>query len=173
MFFGIILLIIGLSIILPKIPVFNVLLGIALIVLGISMFLNKDFKSFFNYKTENIIIFNEGNFEYNDKFNEYVTVFGNTQLNLTKAKPTSNKKISVVTAFGNIKLFLDKNSNFNINSVTVFGSSKLPNQSKEGFGEIKTKSDIFDEKKPYLNLDVVSVFGNIEIIYVDEKIKTF
>lgn len=165
MIFGIILLVIGISIMLPKIPVFQIILGGFLVLLGVSMFLGKDFKSFVGISRPNLIVFNEGIFHYDEKQKEYFTIFGNTKLDLTNAKYTTNKKLEIINIFGNTEITLNKNSNFRIKATTVFGSSNLPNNKKEGFGDTTIESSNFDKSKPYLDLELITVFGSVNASY--------
>lgn len=165
MIFGIILLLIGISIMLPKIPIFNILFGAGLILLGVSIFLEKDFKSLIGFSSPNVIVFNEGIFTYDENQKEYVTVFGNTQLDLTSAKFNDKKNLEIISVFGNSQVTLNKNSNFKIKSTTVFGSTNFPNDKNEGFGDLTIKSENFDENRPHLDIEVISVFGNTDITY--------
>lgn len=165
MFFGILLLIIGIGIILPKIPVFNILFGAFLIILGLSMFTGKHMGDYLHISKPNLIVFKESNFSYNSNEKEYTTIFGNTTLDLTNQKIVENKEVKIVTLFANSNLLLDKNSNFKIKTTTLFGSSNLPSKSTEGFGEENDKSVNFSENKPYFDIELVSLFGNSNVSY--------
>ena len=55
MYLGIILLIVGVLLVLPKIPIFKTILGTGLILMGLSLYLNKDVKDIVNLN--NIAIF--------------------------------------------------------------------------------------------------------------------
>ena len=64
MYLGIILLIVGVLLVLPKIPIFKTILGKGLILMGLSLYLNKDVKDIVNLN--NIAIFGEKKFEFDD-----------------------------------------------------------------------------------------------------------
>ena len=53
MYFGVVLLIIGILLVLPKIPIIKTLLGIGLILMGLSIYLNKDVEDLI--KLDNIV----------------------------------------------------------------------------------------------------------------------
>jgi len=165
MFFGILLLIIGIGIILPKIPVFNILFGAFLILLGLSMFTGKHVGDYLHISKPNLAIFKESNFSYNSSEKEYTTIFGNTTLDLTNQKIVENKEVKIVTLFANSNLLLDKNSSFKIKATTLFGTSQLPSKHSEGFGEVAETSSSFDENKPYFDIEIVSLFGNSNVSY--------
>ncbi|MBP6409334.1 MAG: hypothetical protein KA299_11395, partial [Fusobacteriaceae bacterium] len=76
MYLGIILLIVGVLLVLPKIPIFKTILGTGLILMGLSLYLNKDVKDIVNLN--NIAIFGEKKFEFDENQNYYITIFGNT-----------------------------------------------------------------------------------------------
>lgn len=163
MFFGVILLIIGISILLPKIPVFNIFLGAFLILLGLSMFLGKDIKNMIAYKQKNLTIFSENTFIYNDEEKEYITIFGSSKLDIDKVNINKNKKLEIISIFGNSEVSINKDINYKINSTTLFGSTHLPQNQTEGFGELDVKSNAFRDNEPHLELKVVSLFGNVDV----------
>lgn len=163
MFFGVILLIIGVSILLPKIPIFNIFLGGFLILFGLSMFLGKDIKNLIGFNQKNLTIFSENTFIFDEEEKEYITIFGSSTLSLNKSDIKENKKIEIVTIFGNNDIKIDKNLNYKIKSTTLFGSTHLPKNQTEGFGELEAKSNNFNESVPYYNLEIVSLFGNSDV----------
>lgn len=165
MFFGILLLLIGIGIILPKIPIFNILFGTFLILLGISMFTGKHVGDYLHINKSNVAMFKESTFSYNINEKEYITIFGNTTLDLANQKIIENRKIKLISLFANSNLLLNKTSNFQIKAITVFGSSKLPSKNSDGFGRINDKSQNFQENKPYLDIEVISLFGSSNVSY--------
>lgn len=163
MFFGIILLIIGISILLPKIPIFNIFLGGFLILFGLSMFLGKDIKNMIAYKQKNLTVFSENTFIYNDEEKEYITIFGSSKLDIDRVNINKNKKLEIISIFGNSEVNVNKNINYKIKSTTLFGSTHLPQNQTEGFGELDAKSKVFNENQPYVEFEVVSLFGNVDV----------
>jgi len=150
---------------LPKIPVFNILFGAFLILLGLSMFTGKHVSDYLHISKPNLALFKETHFSYSSSEKEYTTIFGNTTLDLTNQKITEKKKIKLVTLFANSNLVLDKNSSFKIKATTLFGTSQLPSKHSEGFGEVVENSSNFDENKPYFDIEIISLFGSSNVIY--------
>ena len=163
MFFGVLLLIIGISILLPKIPIFNIFLGGFLIILGLSMFLGKEMKHIIGYNQKNLTIFSENTFLYSDDEKEYVTIFGSSKLDISNININKNKKLEIISIFGNSEVKINENINYKVKATTLFGSTHLPQNKTEGFGEREEKSNTFNESMPYLELEVVSIFGNTDI----------
>ena len=95
MYLGIILLIVGVLLVLPKIPIFKTILGTGLILMGLSLYLNKDVKDIVNLN--NIAIFGEKKFEFDENQNYYITIFGNTSLSITGDKLSANRKINITS----------------------------------------------------------------------------
>ena len=164
MFFGILLLIIGISIIIPKIPVFNIFLGAFLILLGISMFTDKHIGEYINFSKPNLTIFSQNEFSYNSNEKDYVTVFGNSTLDLSKETFSQKKKITVVSIFGNSDLKIG-NQNAKLKAIAIFGSAGLPNKSSNGFGEVTENSKNFDSNKAYIDIEIISIFGSSTVFY--------
>lgn len=165
MFFGILLFIIGIGLILPKLPVFNIILGICFILLGISFFTGKSFHQYLNFSKETITIFGKQEMKYNSKEKKYITIFGNSKLDLNPVQLDDKKEVKVISLFANSNLYLNKNSNFKIKATTLFGATNLPSKTTEGFGEVDSKSSSFDETKSYFDIEIISLFGNTHVSY--------
>jgi len=149
--------------IIPKIPIFNIFLGGFLILFGLSMFMGKDIKHMIGYNQKNLAIFSENTFTYSDEEKEFITIFGSSKLDMSKISINKNKKIEIITIFGNNEVKINKNINYKISSLTLFGSTHLPKNQTEGFGVLDAKSSNFNESIPFLDLEVVSIFGNNNI----------
>lgn len=165
MYLGIILLIIGVLFVLPKIPVFKIILGTGLILMGLSLYLNKDVKDIINLN--NVAIFGEKKFEFNENQNYYVTIFGNTSLSVGKENLSVNKKINIINIFGNTRIDIDKNTNYKVDSVAILGSNNIPQNNKSKFGKFKYESEKFDKNKKYSEFLFLSIFGNLSLEEVE------
>lgn len=165
MYLGIILLIIGVLFVLPKIPVFKIILGTGLILMGLSLYLNKDVKDIINLN--NVAIFGEKKFEFNENQNYYVTIFGNTSLSVGKENLSANKKINIINIFGNTRIDIDKNTNYKVDSVAILGSNNIPQNNKSKFGKFKYESEKFDKNKKYSEFLFLSIFGNLSLEEVE------
>jgi len=165
MYLGIILLIIGVLFVLPKIPVFKIILGTGLILMGLSLYLNKDVKDIINLN--NVAIFGEKKFEFNENQNYYVTIFGNTSLSVGKENLSVNKKINIINIFGNTRIDIDKNTNYKVDSVAILGSNNIPQNNKSKLGKFKYESEKFDKNKKYSEFLFLSIFGNLSLEEVE------
>lgn len=165
MYFGVVLLIIGILLVLPKIPIIKTLLGIGLILMGLSIYLNKDVEDLI--KLDNIAIFGEKNFEFDESQSYYITIFGNTTLALGKENSKNNKKINIINIFGNTRIKVDSNSNYRIDSISILGSNNIPQNNKPKFGKFKFESENFDRSKQYREFLFLSIFGNLSLEQID------
>lgn len=165
MYFGIILLIIGILLILPKIPIIKTLLGIGLILMGLSIYLNKDVKDLI--RLDNIAIFGEKDFKFDSSQNYYITIFGNTTLTLGKENLANNKKINIINIFGNTQIKVDSKSNYIIDSISILGSNNIPQNNKPKFGKFKFESENFDRSKQYREFLFLSILGNLSLEQID------
>lgn len=173
MFFGILLFIIGIGLILPKLPVFNIILGICFILLGVSFFTGKSFNQYINFNKEAMTIFGKQEMKYNPNEKEYITIFGNSKLDLKPVQLTEKKKVKVISLFANSTLYLDKTSNFKIKATTLFGATNIPSKTTEGFGEIDSKSPNFDDNKSYFDIEIISLFGSTNVSYEGVEANAF
>ena len=155
MYLGIILLIVGVLLVLPKIPIFKTILGTGLILMGLSLYLNKDVKDIVNLN--NIAIFGEKKFEFDENQNYYITIFGNTRLSITGDKLSVNRKINI------INIEIDEKSNYKIDSIAILGSNDIPQNNKSKFGKFKYESENFDISKKYNEFLFLSILGNLSL----------
>lgn len=171
MIFGIILMLIGLSIFLPKLPIFNILFGLLFIYLGIMLFTGESIINFKGIKNKNILAFTNGYLPYKENQGEYIVIFGNMNLDLTNMFYNSNKKIESFTIFGANNISLSKNGNYRITSNTAFGQTDFPSKSTSGFGKSVYISPNFNEKKPFVEIELNTVFGQTIVHFVDNNSK--
>ena len=161
MYLGIILLIVGVLLVLPKIPIFKTILGTGLILMGLSLYLNKDVKDIVNLN--NIAIFGEKKFEFDENQNYYITIFGNTSLSITGDKLSVNRKINIINIFGNAQIEIDGISNYKIDSIAILGSNDIPQNNKSKFGKFKYESENFDISQKYNEFLFLSILGNLSL----------
>lgn len=177
MFWGVLIVVVGLLVIVNAVfginlPVFKILLGLALIYWGLKVLFggfNLNF-SFSSEKrtTEREAIFSTSTFKFpliavsDDK--EYVTVFGASTLDLSDLAEIPGEPIEIVSVFGESKLFVKKGTPLVVESQTVFGSTKLPENNKNAFGQFVYKSPEVKEGVKALKIKASIVFGSLEVI---------
>jgi predicted membrane protein len=92
-------------------------------------------------------------------------VFGDVEVDLTNLNITSGeKKLHVSGVFGDIKVAAPKNVPFFIRASIVAGDIKMMGEKRSGFSVEKTyKSDGYDTAENRLNIYVSHVFGDIKV----------
>jgi predicted membrane protein len=170
----------------------KVILGIVIIIFGVSMILNQVFKIdfpffrllvalviiFFGFKLlfgsfgihvskddKNSSVFSNRNVhpENVGKKEEYNTIFGSSVLDFSKADfKESESTIEINAIFGHTQVILPENASVSIKASSVFGAVRTPDGLNVVFSE--TKSEYGDKNAPVnLKINANAVFGNIEI----------
>jgi predicted membrane protein len=164
-FWGIIIVLIGLSIVLREvfhinIPFVRILFGILLIYWGVKMISG----GFGRKWDRNSAVFNESKMSYNGDQRDYNIVFGNGTIDLFKMQtPYENKKIDVSVVFGNGVIILNDSIPVKVKMTAVFGSADAPDKSANGFGEATYATSAYNENAPHVVIDATTVFGKTEI----------
>jgi predicted membrane protein len=169
MFWGILLIIIGVSLILKIIfhvdfPIFKIIVAFALIYLGIKILIGPSFKIFNEHKDEQTIVFGKGEFNDIKSEKEYNVVFGKADFDLrTLALDTlTPTKIRMNTVFGNSKVILPPNMPVKIEVDAAFAGVTLPNGNTASFGSSTYTTKNFDSAMGYLHIKADAVFGSLE-----------
>ncbi len=167
-FWGIVLVIIGLSIIFRvifNINLFRVLIALLLILLGIKILIGN--KGIFDFSSaKNDIIFGEKSYsgspgdrtEYNVMFGKSVFDFRN--IDFKEEKPV---RLKINTIFGAAEIKINENSPVKIKVDAAFAGARLPNGNTVAFGSSQYVSDSYDASSKYLFIDANVVFGGLEV----------
>ncbi len=169
-FWGIVLIIFGLSVIIKaifhiEIPIFKIFIAFLLIYLGIKILIgDKIIKSAQSNKD---IVFAEGDFTYSDEdYKEYNIIFGSGKIDLSKIENlSSNKKIKINTVFGAGTLYLNKNSPFRLKTSVAFGGINFPDGETIYFGEKNLGQK--DKNNYTIDIELSVVFSGFRIFYKD------
>jgi predicted membrane protein len=165
-FWGVIIVLIGLSIILREvfhvnIPFVRIIFGILLIYWGVKIISGGFGKH--NWDRNNIV-FNEAKTTYDSDKRDYNIVFGNGVIDLFRMEtPTEKKKIEVTVVFGHGNLILNDSIPMKVKMTAVFGSAEAPGKTANGFGESTFTTTAYNESSPYILVDATTVFGKTEI----------
>lgn len=165
LFWGIILIIIGLSLVIKivfnvEFPIFKIIIAFILIYLGVKILVGSKF-SFFHSKSDSDVVFGESRFTEVENGKEYNVVFGKGAVDLRGFKLTDTTRIKVKTVFGNTEVFIPRDMPVYIHTDAVMASARMPNGNSSAFGSTVYKSDSLDMSKPYLDVEVDVVFGNV------------
>ncbi|MGC8764518.1 MAG: hypothetical protein ACP5QT_01350 [Brevinematia bacterium] len=169
-FWGVVLIIFGLSVILKAvfhidIPVFRLFVAFIFIYIGVKIIIGD--KIIKPKATERDVIFSEGEFKYNsEKTKEYNIIFGSGKIDLSDVgELTENKVIKINTIFGGGSLILKKNTPFRLKTSVAFGGISFPEGEAIYFGEKELKQG---EKSTYfMDVELNVVFGGFKIFYKD------
>lgn len=167
-FWGIILVIIGLSIIFRvvfDINLFRVLIAVLLILLGIKILVGN--RGIFNLSSgRNDVIFSEKRYsgtpnnrtEYNVMFGKSVFDFRDIEF-----KDEEPIRLKINTIFGAAEIKINKNSPVKIKVDAAFAGAKMPNGNTVAFGSSQYVSNTYDASRNYMFIDANVVFGGLEV----------
>lgn len=174
MFWGVFFVILGVLMLVNYVlglhlPVFRILFAVFIIYLGIKILFGS-----FGFETRKITtdyqaVFSKSKFTYpsqdnKESSNDYQTVFGNSELDLTAIDLTKGtEKIGIDNVFGKTKLLLKKGTPFKVESSVVFGQISLPDKQMSSLGDWSYQSENFSKDLSYLLIQADVVFGKLEI----------
>ncbi len=167
LFWGIILIVIGLSIILRvafDISIFRIVIAVVLILMGVRMLIGRPIMQ--QEGKENHVIFGEkSNNEDPIDGTEYNTVFGKTVYDFRSMKPLSKPrtKISFNTVFGNNEVVLPLNLPVKIKADAVFATASMPNGNTVAFGSTTYEANTENTDSSVLVIEANVVFGALII----------
>jgi predicted membrane protein len=167
LFWGIILIIIGLSIIFRMIfdiSVFRIIIAVLLILLGLRVLIGKP--DIGSSHDANQVVFGEKNVQSEPVDNsEYNTIFGKSVYDFREIRnlSPSRTRIKINTIFGSTEILLPENLPVKIKADAVFGSANMPNGNTVAFGTIYYNSENTDTASTFLYIDASVVFGSLDI----------
>lgn len=164
-FWGTILVLIGLSIILKivfglNIPVIRVLFALFLIYWGVKLIMGVSFKK----DDSNTVIFDEKEIKFNNEKKEYNTVFGKASIDLTGISAIDSSGTTEINiVFGSADVFIDERIPLRIKSSAAFGAINFPDETQISFGNRVYKTAASLESGKYPEVEINVVFGNANI----------
>jgi predicted membrane protein len=167
LFWGIILIAIGLSIIFKVIfdvSIFRILIAIVFILIGIKILVGRSVVDISTKDSD--VIFNDKKYtEFPLTSTEYNTIFGKSVYDFSDAKVPTDTNISLQfnTVFGQCDIILPEGLPVRIKADAVFGAVKLPNENSAVFGSANYQTEQDSVATNFVNIKASAVFGNIEI----------
>lgn len=169
LFWGAFLLLLGVALIIKVVfnvdfPVFKVLVGIFLILLGIKVLFGRFIVPSHHFDPEETI-FSEKVFDNPESGKEYTVLFGSgvydfTEVDLDKGGFTT--KLS--TVFGGTKIIIPRDRPVKIKADAVFAGAELPDGNTAVFGSTIYESDSWSSDSAGLYIKVDVVFGGVKVI---------
>lgn len=171
-FWGIILIIIGASVIIRVVfnihlPVFRIVIALIFILIGLRILFGpridkKHTRYHDKYESEDVV-FNERVFHNLDK-KEYSIVFGKATYDFTdlELKPNQSNHVIFNVVFGGAIIRLNPDIPVKIKTDAVFSGVNLPDNSSAVFGTSNYTSQNFKEHEPFLYIKIDAVFSGVE-----------
>ncbi len=167
LFWGIVLIVLGLSIIFKvifDISIFRIFVAIMFILLGVKILIGR---SAINIRSDDAdVIFNDKRYtEFPTASTEYNTLFGKSVFDFSEAAIPTDRSINLEfnTIFGNTKIILPPGLPVRIKADAVFGSAKLPDDNTAVFGSASYISEHDIKVMSFVTIEASAVFGNIVI----------
>jgi hypothetical protein len=168
-FWGLVLILIGLSIIFRivfDVNLFRIIIAMLIILFGIRILFGNKWmpeRSEKEYDT----IFSDRNYNEIPKDNtEYNVIFGKSVYDFTGQDLTIHEpvRIKINVIFGAAIVKINPDMPVRIKSEAVFGGSRMPDGNTVAFGSIKYSTRSFREDTPSLYIESNVVFGGIEMV---------
>jgi len=173
-FWGIILILIGLALVIKVVfrvdfPVFKVILAFIFIYLGVRMLMGSFGIGWFNHSHEerNAMFGEKYVCDFDEGQNQFNAIFGKTTIDLRDtALLDKNARMEVNVVFGGAEILLNKEIPYKIKFDVAFGGAQLPDgDNAGGFGSNVFTTPNFTENQPYVYIKASIVFGGMEIKY--------
>jgi len=165
-FWGVIIVLIGLSILLNvvfgiRVPFFRIAFALFLIWLGITLLTGRTYWS----REKNKAIFEEKRIDSITPQSKYDIIFAKGIVDLSKVTLEDKVlKVEVNTVFGSGIIEINPNLPTKIVVNSVFAGASMPDGNSIAFGQYTYKSDSLKEDTSYLLVRAHVVFGGLEII---------
>jgi predicted membrane protein len=169
LFWGAFLLLLGIALVIKVVfnidfPVFKVLVGIFLILLGIKILLGRSFISPDHFKPEETI-FHERVYDNPESGKEYTVLFAKGVYDFTNvdlSEGNYNAKISAV--FGGAQVIIPRDKPVRISADAVFAGAELPDGNTAVFGSSVYENDAYASDSSAIRIKVDVVFGGVQVI---------
>lgn len=169
MFWGILLILIGLGIVIRVVfnidfPIVKFIIAFFFIFLGIKILLG-NFNFWHARHDENTTMFGERRIEGLDaEHKEYNVIFGSNVIDLRDIDLSQgSKEVEIAVIFGSSDIKINEKTPVKIKAESVFGSAQMPNGNTASFGSTQYKTESFSKDTNYLYIKADVVFGGIQI----------
>ncbi len=169
LFWGAFLLLLGIALIIKVVlnvdfPVFKVLVGIFLILLGIKVLFGRFLITHHHFEPEETI-FSERVYDNPEPGKEYTVLFAKGVYDFTNVdldQGSFHAKIS--TVFGGAQIIIPRDKPVRIEADAVFAGAELPDGNSAVFGTTIYESDSWSADSASIDIKVDVVFGGVQVI---------
>ncbi len=168
-FWGAFLLLLGVALIIKVVfnvdfPVFKVVVGIFLVMLGIKVLFGRSFISPDNFKAEETI-FNERVYDNPESGKEYSVVFAKGVYDFTNVDLEQGSfRVKISTVFGGTQIIIPADKPVRIQAEAVFAGAELPGGNNAVFGTSIYESESWSQDTASIDIKVEVVFGGVQVI---------
>ena len=169
LFWGVLLILIGIGIVLRVVfninfPLVKFFIAFFFIFIGIKLLVG-NFGFWHGHSSENTTIFGESKIDgLDEKFREHNIIFGSSVIDIRDIDLSGGpKKIKINTIFGGSILKMNEDTPVKIKTDAAFANSKLPNGNTAAFGTGRYKSENFNKDTAHLYIEADVVFGSFEV----------
>jgi predicted membrane protein len=169
LFWGAFLLLLGIALIIKVVfqvdfPVFKVLVGIFLILLGIKVLFGRFVLPSHHFDPEETI-FDERTYDRPESGKEYTVLFGKGVYDYTDVDLSQgNFHSKISTVFGGCQIIIPRDVPVRIKADAVFAGAELPDGNTAVFGSSEYQSDSWSPDSASINIKVDVVFGGVQVI---------
>ncbi len=169
LFWGAFLLLLGVALIIKVVfnvdfPVFKVLVGIFLVLLGLKVLFGRTFISERHFSPEETI-FNERVYDNPDSGKEYTVLFGKGVYDFTNVDLEQGSfRAKVSTVFGGTQIIIPRDKPVRIQADAVFAGAELPDGNNAVFGTTVYESASYRQDSASIDIKVDVVFGGVQVI---------
>lgn len=169
LFWGVIIVIFGVSLIFNyvfkiNLPIFKILIGLGIIYIGVSVVMS-GFNVSFGKSNDHDAIFSTQsvNPEVLGEKEEFNSIFGRITVDLRNAGLPDRGYLEINAVFGNSVVYLPADVRVRLKSGSVFGSVSNKERSLSGLGGSSTESGPESAQK-HLEIEANAIFGEVKII---------
>jgi len=169
LFWGAFLLMLGIALIIKVVfqidfPVFKVVIGIFLVLLGIKILFGRFWISPHHFEPEETI-FNERVFDNPESGKEYTVLFGKGVYDFTNVDLSQGDfRAKVSTVFGGTQIIIPADKPVRIKADAVFAGAELPDGNTAVFGNAIYQRDSWSPDSAAIDIKVDVVFGGVQVL---------
>ena len=169
LFWGAFLLLLGVALIIKVVfnvdfPVFKVVIGIFLVLIGLKILFGRTFISERHFSPEETI-FSERVYDNPESGKEYTVLFAKGVYDFTNVNLDNGSfHAKVSTIFGGSQIIIPRDKPVRVKADAVFAGAELPDGNSAAFGTSIYESDSWRADTAHIDIKVDDVFGGVQVI---------